>query len=169
MEPREFIQLQMAAARKQSDAVLNAISNEQFNWMPPGTGNSISATFIHMLTSEDRSFQAILQGRPRIWETEGWGEKIGLQETPGGGFNWEQVKGMSLTMLSLLGYEQSVRTATDAYLAHLTSQELDRKITFYGRERLAADVISGTVLHIMLHTGEIAAIKGTMGIKGLPV
>jgi len=168
MEPREFIQLQLAAARRQSDAVLNAITSEQFNWMPPGTCNSISATFIHMLASEDRAFQATLQGKPRIWETDGWGEKIGLQETPGGGQNWEQVKGKNLTLLSLLGYEQSVRAATDAYLAQFTSQELDRKITVNGRERLAADVISGTVLHIMLHTGEIAAIKGMLGIKGLP-
>jgi uncharacterized damage-inducible protein DinB len=169
MEPKEFIQLQFAAARKQCDGVLNAITNEQFNWTPPGTGNSISSTFIHMLASEDRALQVTLQGKARIWETEGWAEKIGLQETPGVGNNWEPVKGKNLMLLSLFGYEQSVRTATDAYLAQLTPQELDRKITVNGRDRLVADLISGTVLHIMLHTGEIAAIKGMLGIKGLPV
>jgi hypothetical protein len=169
MEPQQFIQLQFAAVRKQTDAVLNAITNEQFNWTPPGTGNSISSTFIHLLSSEDRSFQATLQGKPRIWESEGWAEKIGVVETPGVANGWEPVKGKSLTLLSLLGYEQSVRAATEAYLENLTSQELDRKITVNGRERLVADVISGTVIHIMLHTGEMDAVKGMMGIKGLPV
>ena len=169
MEPKEFIQLQFAGVRKQGEGVLNGITDEQFNWAPPGTGNSISATFLHMLASEDRAIQVTLQGKPRMWDTEGWAEKIGLQETPGVANNWEPAKGKSLSATSLSEYEQSVRTATEAYLGRLTSQELERKITVNGRERLAADVISGTVLHLMLHTGEIAAIKGMLGIKGLPV
>ena len=169
MEPKEFIQLQLAAVRKQIDGVMNAITDEQFNWTPPGTSNSISSTFIHLLASEDRAIQVTLQGRPRIWDSEGWAEKIGVRETPGVANNWEPVRGKSLTFESLSEYQQAVRSATEAYLANLTSQELDRKITVNGRERLAADVISGTVLHIMLHTGEIAATKGMLGVKGLPV
>jgi uncharacterized damage-inducible protein DinB len=159
----------MAAVRKQVDGVLNGLTDEQFNWTPPGTSNSISSTYIHMLASEDRAIQVTLQGKQRIWDASGWVEKIGLQETPGVANAWEPAKGKSLTLASLLDYERSVRTATETYLAQLTSQELDRKITVNGRERLAADVISGTVVHLMLHTGEIAALKGVMGIKGLPV
>jgi hypothetical protein len=169
MGPKEFIQLQFAGVRKQCEGVLNLITDEQFNWSPPGTGNSVSSTFMHMLASEDRAIQVTLQGKPRIWETEGWAVKIGLPETPGVANNWEPVKGMSLNLATLLEYQQSVRAATEAYLAHLNVEELDRKITVNGRERLAADIISGTVLHIMLHAGEIAATKGMMGIKGLPV
>ncbi len=169
MEPKEFIQLQFAAQRKQCDGVLNGITDEQFNWTTPGSGNSISATFLHMLASEDRTIQVTLQGKSRLWETEGWAEKIGVQETPGVANQWEPAKGKNLIQSSLSGFEQSVRAATEAYLAQLTPQELDRKITVNGRERLVADVISGTVLHNSLHAGEIAAIKGTMGIKGLPV
>ncbi len=168
MDAKEFIQLQFAAMRKQSEAVLNAITNEQFNWSPPGTGNSISATFLHMLSSEDRAFQAQIQGKPRLWETEQWAGKIGLEEGPLSGQNWDPAKAKNLTLLSLLGYEQSVRAATEAYLAQLTPQELDRKITINGQERRVAEVISGTVIHNSIHTGEIAATKGMMGIKGLP-
>jgi uncharacterized damage-inducible protein DinB len=169
MESKEFIHHQMAGVRKQVEGVLNGMTDEQFNWTPPGTGNSISSTYIHMLASEDRSIQVTLQGKQRIWDVEGWAEKIGLQETPGVANAWEPAKGKSLTLSCLSGYEQAVRAATEVYLAQLTSQELDRKITVNGRERLVADVISGTALHIMLHAGEIAALKGMQGIKGLSV
>jgi len=169
MESKEFIQLQMTGVRKQVEGILNGITDEQFNWTPPGTTNSISSTYIHMLASEDRAIQVTLQGKQRIWDVEGWAEKIGLQETPGVANAWEPAKGKNLTLASLLDYERVTRTATEGYLAQLTSQELDRKITVNGRERLVADVISGTALHIMLHAGEIAAIKGMQGIKGLSV
>ena len=169
MESREFIQLQMAAVRKQVEGVLNGMTEEQFNWSPPGTSNSISSTYIHMLASEDRAIQVSLQGKPRIWDAAGWAEKLGLQETPGVANNWEPTRGKSLTLASLTEYERAVHAASETYLAQLTSQELDRKITVNGRERLAADVISGTGVHLMLHAGEIAALKGVMGIKVLPV
>ncbi len=167
MESKEFILQQMDKVRKQCDSVLNAITNEQFNWSPPGTANPISATFVHMLTSEDRTIQVILQGKERIWETEGWVEKIGLKDTPGSGKNWEQARDMAWTLLPLLGYEQSVRAATGAYLERLTSSELDRKVMVNENERTVADLLAGLVAHQLIHTGEIAALKGIMGIKGL--
>ena len=167
MEILDFIKIQFVGVRRQCDSVLNAITNEQFNWTPPGTANPISATFVHMLTSEDRSIQVILQGKERLWESEGWFEKLNLKDTPGGGKNWEQAKERSWTLLPLLGYEQSVRSATDAYLDRLTAQELDRKLIVNGNERRVADILSLLIIHQVIHTGEMDAIKGIMGMKGL--
>ena len=167
MEIRDYIKLEFAGVRRQVDAVLNAITNEQFNWTPPGTANPISATFIHMLTSEDRTIQVYLQGKASLWETEGWSDKLGLKDTPGIANNWEPAKGMTWKVLPLLGYELSVRTATAAYLDHLTAEELDRIVVVNGNERTVAEVLSRVIIHQATHTGEIAALKGIMGIKGL--
>jgi uncharacterized damage-inducible protein DinB len=169
MEIQEYIKLQIAGARNQCDSVLNAITNEQFNWTPPGTANPISATFVHMLASEDRSVQVTLQGKARLWETEGWVDKLGMKDPPGHGENWEEARSKNWTLLSLLGYEQSVRAATDAYLNNLTPQELDRVVIVRGNERSVADVLVRLVVHQILHTGEIDAVKGMMGMKGLAV
>ena len=167
MDSKNFIKLQFEKIYKQCDEVLNAITNEQFNWTPPGTANPISATFVHLLTSEDRNIQVLLQGKERIWESEGWIEKIGVKDPPGRGKHWEEARDRAWKLLPLLGYEQSVRAATFAYLDRLTAEELDRKVKVNEVERTAADILTALIVHQMVHIGEIAAIKGIMGIKGL--
>ena len=107
--------------------------------------------------------------KPRVFDAGGWGQKLGLPEPPAGSTVWDQTKGVHFDLPTLLGYELAVRAGTDTYLAALTSQELDRKIVVNGNERRVADLIARNIIHIATHTGEIACLKGMMGMKGLPV
>jgi hypothetical protein len=74
----EYIQLEMAGVRRSVDRVMNDMTPELFNWAPPGTANTISATFVHFMKAEDDFIQKINQGKPSIWETGTWSQKTGI-------------------------------------------------------------------------------------------
>ncbi len=168
MDTQTYIQQQMANVRRHIDAVVKDTTDEQFNWLPPGTINPISAILVHVLAGEDYFIQAVLQGNPRCWEAEGWGRKIGILTPPEPGRGWDEFKTIKISVAPVLAYEQSIRLATDAYLADLTIEGLNRQVNFAGNVLPAAEVLMTLVVHIASHAGEIAAVKGMQGIKGLP-
>jgi hypothetical protein len=168
MDVREYIQRQIAGARRVCDAAMEGTTDEQFNWTPPGTVNPIRASFVHLTASEDMFIQQICQGKPRIWETQNWGEKVGLTQLPGRGGNWDEAKQKTLALGPVRAYQAAVRAATDAYLAELTPQELDRVVDFAGTPRSLGEVLVILAVHLSFHAGEIAAVKGAQGVKGLP-
>jgi hypothetical protein len=168
MQDIELIHKMIAGAHDQADDTLKDTNVEQFNWTPPGTANPVSAVFVHYLTSEDFFIQTVIQGKPWLWETGGWGEKTGVKNTPGYGGNWDEFKHSTLAMEPVFAYQQVVRAATDSYLSTLTSQELGRKVKFADGESTVTDVLILMVFHIACHAGEISALRGIQGGKGLP-
>jgi uncharacterized damage-inducible protein DinB len=168
MDVKTYIQQQMANVRRQVDAVANGITDEQFNWLPPGTINPIGVILLHMAGGEDYFIQTVLQGKPRCWETQEWGGRIGIQTPPGPAPSWDEYKKVKFVVAPVLAYQQVIRSATDVYLAGLTAEELDRQVNFAGHGVPAADVLMTLVVHITSHAGEIAAVKGMQGLKGLP-
>jgi hypothetical protein len=168
MEIIEYIQKQFGGVRKQVEAVLKDTTQEQLNWTPPGTANSIGVTLVHMITSEDIFFHQFLQCEKSLWETENWGEKIGLSAPPGHTHGWEEIKNKTLELEPVLAYGKSVWAASDAYIGCLTTAILDNKVTIFTSERSVADIVALQASHILGHAGEMAAIKGMQGVKGLP-
>ena len=75
---------------------------------------------------------------------------------------------MAFSLAALQAYEQAVLATTETYLAALIPTDLDRTVAFIGGERPVADVLANLVVHSMGHAGEIAALKGMQGVKGLP-
>ncbi len=168
MNATQFVRDQVAEAHSLNDAAMAGVADEHFNWLPPGTINPIKSTFLHSVAGEDLFFQAILQGRPPLWATGGWAGTIGLVQAPGGGQGWEEAKRTVLALGPVLAYADAVRSATNEYLARLTDDELDREVSFFGRASSVADVLARFVGHTACHAGEIAAVKGMQGLKGLP-
>ncbi len=168
MNTMEYIRRQIAGVRQVSDGVTSDLTDEMLNWTPPGTANPISAILAHIIGSEDRFIQAVIQGKPTLWETQNWADKIGVSVTPRRGANWEGYRGRHLSLDSLNAYQGAVRAATEAYLKTLTEEELDRKVIFNNEERLVGDMLALLVTHVTQHAGEIAALKGIQGARGLP-
>lgn len=168
MEAPEYVRKQIAASRRLSEGALQDMSEEQFNWIPPGMANSIKASLIHLLSSEDASVQRVLQGKPPLWEAEGWNERIGLSVRPGRDKGWDEIKEKTLPLAPVLEYAEAVRAATDAYLERLTPEELERKVEFFFGDSRVADVLAILAAHATGHSGEIAALRGIQGVKGLP-
>ncbi len=169
MELFDYIQRQVAGMHRQVSMTLKDITPEQFSWAPPGTANTISATYVHMISVEDHFIQGFLQGKPRLWEVDGWGERTGVKKTPDIGESWDEFKHLSLSLAAFAGYQQSVWAATDAYLAQLKPEDLDRKLPFAGREATVAEMLLLVFSQELSHAGEIAALKGIQGAKGLPI
>jgi hypothetical protein len=169
MDAIAYIRLQMASVRKHANGIMSNMTSELFNWPSPGTANTISATFVHFMYSEDHFIQEILQGKPSVWESGGWSAKTGIPKPPGIGENWSEFKHRQIAIQPLMDYTQAVWAATDAYLASLTAEELDRKLNFAGGERSVAEMLVISAAQSESHIGEIAALKGIQGAKGLPI
>lgn len=168
MNATQFVHQQVAEAHRLTDAAIAGVTDEQFNWLPPGTINPIKSALLHAAASEDNFIQSIIQGRPPLWATGGWASGIGLVEAPSGGQGWEEAKRTVLALAPVLAYTEDVRNATDEYLTRLTDDELDRQVSFFGRESSVAGALAWIVAHTAFHTGEIAAVKGMQGLQGLP-
>ncbi len=169
MDLFEYINHQMAGMRRHITTIMSNVTPEQFNWAPPGTANTISATFIHLTSVEDNFIQNVLQGKPRVWDTGDWCAKTGVKKTPSIGESWDEFRHANLALEPMFEYQKAVWAATDAYLARLTAEELDRIVKFAGREWIAADVLLLAVSQALSHAGEIAALKGAQGAKGLAI
>jgi uncharacterized damage-inducible protein DinB len=168
MDATAFITRQINLMHFLCEAATNETTDEQFNWQPPGTANTIRASFIHMVHAEDFFIHHVIQGKPRLWESENWAAKFEINTPPGRGRGWEEVTAKPLPVAPALEYQKAVRADTDAYLETLTAEELDREVRFFGGMQPVAQVIATLVAHTMGHSGDIAAIKGMQGVKGLP-
>ena len=162
----EYIQRQIAQVRFFATDVVQDLTDEQLNFPAPGTTNTIGAIYLHMTTSEDSFINSVIQGKPRIWDSEDWANKINISTPPARG-DWSGVKDKSLAVASVVAYKTAVHAATAAFLATLTDADLARQLSFRGTVETVADILTRFVTHTSFHTGEIAAIKGVHGLKGL--
>lgn len=168
MDIKTYIQQQMANLYNQIDAAVKDTTDEQFNWPPPGTINPISAILIHMLIAEDYFINTVIQGKSPCWVEQEWGQKTCVQTPPQQGCSWDEFRTVQISVAPVLAYEQAVRDSTDTFLTDLAVEDLDRQVDFVGNELSVAEVLMTLVVHSASHAGEIAAIKGMQGLKGLP-
>lgn len=167
MDAKTFIQQQMVNVRNMVEDAMTDLTEDQFNWQPPGKVNPISATLIHLFSGEDMFIQELIQGKPQGWELQGWSKKIGIQSPPGGpGNGWEDCKNARICIEPVMAYGRAIWADMDAYLAEMSAEELDRQVNFFGRMLPVAELLMIIVVHSACHAGEIAAVKGMQGIKG---
>ena len=66
-------------------------------------------------------------------------------------------------------YAKAVGTATDEFLASATDEQLEKEIDGpVGKQPYITFLANIGVTHVAGHWGEIAALKGVQGLKGLP-
>src|SRR3990167_5407436 len=104
-----------------------------------------------------------------------WAGKLGASEMPPVGPGGDLKAGsqrVTLDLVALRRYGQAVYAASDAYLASLTADALDRKIDlsrFGVGEQTAVFVLPALLANASMHTGEISCLKGLQGTKGYPM
>ena len=59
------------------------LTQEQAEWTPAAGANPIGFLFWHCIRAEDNMFQGF-RGKPSIWESEKWYEKLGMDAKPQG-------------------------------------------------------------------------------------
>lgn len=168
MDAPEYLQRQFLAVRRLTDAATQELTDEQLNWMPPGTVNPIKTAWLHLIGAEDRYIQWMIKGGVTVWETEGWAIRLGVPVAPGRVGGWEESRAVMLTIGPVADYQHAVRAATASYLGQLTGQELAREVDSPFGKRPVADLLAQLVAHTVGHAGEIAALRGVQGVQGLP-
>jgi hypothetical protein len=139
--------------------------------LPNATIGSIASIYAHVVFAEDAFVQSRFQGKPTIYGSGGWEEKTGVA-SPGmpPAITPEWAKALKMDLPRFQEYADAVFAATDAYLAELPDEELDRKIqgATGGEYTLGWGIAILLGQHAAQHSGEIAALEGVQGLKGLP-
>lgn len=169
MEPRAAVlQASFDLAHLVFNAVVNDLDGEMGLYrLPGGMVPSAAAIIAHAVFGEDMMVGEASES-PRVLESQGFSIRTGILEpSPAMTPEW---LGMDFDLAGLKGYAEAVFARTSEFLQSATAAQLDRRIaTPIGREMSAAEYLGGFgVVHIAEHAGEVSALKGAQGLKGLP-
>lgn len=168
MNAQETVRQQLGFWHGTLDSML-ADCGDKLNTRLPGTIDSIAAIYAHMVFAEDGIVNGMFQGKPLIYMAEGWEAKTGVKHPGGPMQNTDWASQVKMDLPQFKEYAKAVYASTDAYLANLPDAELDRKIQGpIGETTVGWFLTTILATHFPGHAGEIAALKGVQGMKGLP-
>ncbi len=162
----EFIQIAVADLHGAMIGDVKVLTQEHLAWKPAPTANPIGFLFWHYIRTEDNMFQSF-RGKPSIWESEQWYEKLGMDATPQGtGFQEPAVEKVAALPLSeLMAYAERVTISTEEYLKSLDDAGLDHILDPERPRRTIGMIVRNFILaHGWWHLGEIKYIKGMQGM-----
>jgi hypothetical protein len=151
------------------EQVVDGLAEAHLHWVPPGTANTIAATYAHVVGSEDVFVQETLLGRTPLCEGE-WAGRHGVSlPVPRRGADWLQwSRRVRVDVATARSYAAAVYAASDAYLAGLEPDALVRppSAPVPGGQTLSWLVNNLLVQRAALHSGEIAVLRGIQGAVG---
>lgn len=139
------------------------MDDAQYNWKPGGTANSAAKSHVHAVTSIDFFINGIVRGEALMW-TE-FAKANGLPDSPLGIWTYEG----NIPADAIREYAGKVQASAVEYVGTLKEGDLDREIetNFFGRKPVSF-LVQLAGYHAVGHGGDIAAVKGMQGLKGLP-
>ena len=163
MDALTLLRDQAAFAEKLMTDVFAPVTVDQAIWRPEGsTTNPIAVIFLHIYTSEDGMIARSL-GKSPILETGAWSDRLGYESIHA----WSPITDPDLA--SYRAYAGEVAAATKDYLTNLEPTALEQEVDSpRGRRTRVAGLSLLLTTHKLTHSGEIAALLGCQGAKGLP-
>lgn len=167
----DFIRGGLRQLHNSYDESVRDLTDEQLHWR--ANENGLSAAFIlwHYVRTEDNIIQYVLQGKPTVWIAGGWDERLGLHRTAQGtGMTLEDAQNLRIAEKAAFeAYMQDVWKATDAYLATIDDAKLEERTTVKPLGEMPVQNAIGNMCltHGFTHLGEIAHIRGLLGLKGM--
>jgi len=170
MNAIDAIKLAYAGSHDWYQGTIADVTPDAANKIPGGEAHPISYVAAHILHCEDVMINSAVQGKPSIWERDGWDSKLGIalaldQPT-------EAAQAYRCDPLKLNEYAQQVYKNTEAYFDGLRPEDLDNEVDLsavgMGKMGLGTFLLTMLLGNNYAHTGEISALKGTMGKKGYP-
>jgi len=167
----------VADARRVLDGTMADVTQAQADYLPPGIANPLGATYAHVVWSEDMVVQGMLRQAPPLFAST-WSGRTGLSEPmPSPGPEWANyaawTRRVKIDLEALRQYARAVATQTDAWIAGLGDEELDRPLDLsgagFGQHTLGTAIALLLANHLGTETGEIAVLKGLQGARGYPM
>jgi hypothetical protein len=171
---------QLQDARQLLEGTMADVTQREAQWSPPGLANPLGATYAHIVISEDGTVNGLLKGTAPLFAGN-WAGKVGVSELPpmakpnSPGFpDWSSwSRRVKVDLAKMREYAKAVYSATEAYLASLTDDDLSRPISLaalgMGESTVGYVLTNGLLGNAFSHTGEISCLKGLQGKRGYPV
>lgn len=168
MRTQDLLRAQYRQANGILEQVIDDCDDETLKHLPGGNIGTIGSIYAHTVFDQDGMFQGA--GRDgSIWQSGGWAEKTALGEMKGRQTEEWARAARDMNIAAVREYAQEVYAATDSYLEGLSDEELSEEIETFAGKMPRAQFLGTTCLwHVSNHQGEIAALKGSLGLKGLP-
>jgi len=164
MEVRTLLRRQFRFVHQFLDIAIADVPPEiAARWLDGATINTIAQVYAHAVVAED-AFVARAQGGPAVLSQDGWGPRLGIKEATLTQTNdWPD---LDLDLAVVREYAHAVYAATDDFLAAAPEEKLLEEAEGpVGRVLVVGDIM---LSHVAEHWGEIVALKGVQGLKGLP-
>lgn len=172
----DFFRAEQKRLHQEMRNCISDLTPEEWHYALGGSTNSISFVVWHCVRTEDNILRFILQGRPPIWNEGNWHERLGLPpRVQGTGMATEEARAFHIADTGLfMQYVEEVWREYEAYLAGITDGGAalsERIVTVKPLGEMPAIRAIGQVCisHLFIHYGEISAILGAMGKRGLPL
>ncbi len=147
------------------EGTMSDLTQEQADYLPPGTAHPIGALVAHILQSEDTVINGMVQGQPSVWESGGWEQKLGIPNVAR--LSQEVARSFKGDLNALRPYKEAVFASTQSCLDGLSVEDLDREVEIGEGTMTVFDALTNVVVgNNLAHTGEISALKGVQGAKG---
>jgi hypothetical protein len=163
MNGSQYAKLQFDQGMGLLKAVMAGTTPEQYAYKPAGTANAIDKTHVHALTSVDFFIVNMVKGDQILWPE--FATKHGLPANP------LEIWGHqgAIPMDAVTEYGARLVKLASEYIGSLSDADLDRQLEtqFFGIQSVGY-MIQLAAMHCVGHAGDMAAIKGIQGVKGLP-
>ena len=146
-----------------ADCSQEVLDRKDADW----TINKIGAIYTHVLIAEDVMVNSFVRGDEPLLIRDGWGEKFGI--TDPSPMQMEDYSDYKVDLPVLREYAAAVAKETDSFFASATEADLYKEVESPAGKMSALKFLANIGLtHVPGHWGEIAALKGVQGLKGLP-
>ncbi|MEX0786223.1 MAG: DinB family protein [Dehalococcoidia bacterium] len=168
MNSAQAVQQQLGFWHGALDNVMGDCGDALNKELPGATVTSIAAIYAHLVFAEDTIVNGMIQGKPPIYPQDGREATTGVP-FPGNPGMGDWAKGLQMNYPAFQEYAKEVFANTDVYLSAVSEADLQKKVqTPAGEQPVEWVVVTLLGTHAPQHIGEIAALKGVQGLKGLP-
>lgn len=163
MNATEYATSQLQQVFNLLNMCTDGMDEQQYNFQPQGTCNSVAKSHVHAISGIDFFVLQMLKGGPMLWPE--FGPKNGLPANPQE--IWSHADPVPLAAMK--DFSTQAQKAALEYVGSLTENDLEREVDtrFFGKQS-AGWVLQLMGMHTAGHAGDISAVKGMQGLKGLP-
>lgn len=168
MEARELLRAQFQTIHQFLDMTIADCSPEVLEKKDDAwTINKVGSLYAHIVLSEDMMLNGMGKGGDLVLKSDGWEEKLGIHDASPR--QDEHLADLTIDLETFCEYAKAVAAATDDFLANATDEQLNKEVDSpVGKQPFITFFANIGLTHIAGHWGEIAALKGVQGLKGLP-
>ncbi len=168
MEAKELLRAQFQTMHQFLDMTIadcspDVLERKDDAW----TINKVGSLYAHIVLAEDMMLNGMGKGGALVLNSDGWAEKLAI-DNPSPRQD-EHLADMTIDLEAFREYAKAVTAATDDFLANATDEQLNKEVDSpAGKQPFITFFANIGLTHIAGHWGEIAALKGVQGLKGLP-